>query len=56
MQRREDHHRTPEARLVPLGGKVEARQPGGWEGKVWMAEDFDEPLPPDILAGFEGKD
>jgi hypothetical protein len=55
MQRREDHHRTPEARLV-LGGKVEARQPGGWEGKVWMAEDFDEPLPPDILAGFEGKD
>jgi prevent-host-death family protein len=46
----------PKARLVPLAGNVEARQPGGWEGKVWVAEDFDEPLPADILAGFEGKD
>lgn len=46
----------PKARLVPLTGQVEPRQPGGWEGKVWVAEDFDEPLPADILAGFEGKD
>jgi prevent-host-death family protein len=46
----------PKARLVRLAGKVEARQPGGWEGKVWVAGDFDEPLPADILAGFEGKD
>jgi prevent-host-death family protein len=46
----------PKARLVPLAANVEARQPGGWEGKVWVAEDFDEPLPPDILAGFDGKD
>jgi prevent-host-death family protein len=46
----------PKARLVPLAASMEARQPGGWEGKVWVAEDFDEPLPPDILAGFEGKD
>jgi hypothetical protein len=37
----------------PAGSR---REPGGWEGKVWVAEDFDEPLPPDILAGFEGKD
>ncbi len=28
-------------------------KPGGWEGKVWMAPDFDE-LPPDLLAAFEG--
>jgi prevent-host-death family protein len=46
----------PKARLVPLTGPLEPRQPGGWEGKVWVAEDFDEPLPADILAGFEGKD
>jgi prevent-host-death family protein len=31
------------------------RQPGGWEGKVWMADDFDE-LPPEILAAFYGDD
>lgn len=46
----------PKARLVPLAGHAEPRQPGGWEDKVWIAEDFDEPLPADILAGFEGKD
>ena len=39
-----------------LANRAEPRQPGGWEGKVWMAEDFDEPLPADILAGFEEKD
>lgn len=43
----------PKARLVPLGARAEPRQPGGWEGKVWVADDFDEPLPPDILAAFE---
>jgi prevent-host-death family protein len=46
----------PKARLVPLAPHGQPRQPGGWEGKVWVAEDFDEPLPDDILAGFEGKD
>ena len=46
----------PKARLVPLGPRAEPRRPGGWEGKVWVAEDFDDPLPADILAGFEGKD
>lgn len=40
----------PKARLVPLAGGAEPRQPGGWEGKVWVAEDFDERLPADILA------
>jgi prevent-host-death family protein len=46
----------PKARLMPLASRGEVRKPGGWEGKVWVAEDFDEPLPADILAGFEGKD
>jgi prevent-host-death family protein len=41
----------PRARLVPLVGRAEPRQPGGWEGRVWVAEDFDEPLPADVLGG-----
>jgi prevent-host-death family protein len=44
----------PRARLVPLADRA-LRKPGGWEGKVWVADDFDEPLPPEILEGFEGK-
>jgi prevent-host-death family protein len=46
----------PRARLVPLSDRAKPREPGGWEGKVWVADDFDEPLPADILAGFEGRD
>jgi hypothetical protein len=49
-------HRNPKARLVPPSDHAKPRQPAGWEGKVWVAEDFDEPLPADILAGFEGRD
>lgn len=44
----------PKARLVPLAATKEPRQPGGWEGKVWVADDFDDPLPPKILKGFMG--
>ena len=45
----------PVARLVPYDENDEPRKPGGWEGRVWMADDFDE-LPPDILAAFYGED
>jgi prevent-host-death family protein len=49
----------PIARLAKLEQAKEApkprRQPGGWEGKVWMSDDFDE-LPPEILAAFYGED
>lgn len=31
----------PAARLVALAGPA-ARRPGGWEGQVWRAPDFDE--------------
>jgi prevent-host-death family protein len=47
---------TPKARLVPLRGSKEVRKPGGWEGKIWVSEDFDDPLPPEILAGFLGEE
>ncbi len=45
----------PLARLVPLRRRVARRKPGGWEGQVSIAEDFDEPLPPEILSTFEGQ-
>lgn len=43
----------PQARLVALAPKV-ARTPGAGAGKWIIADDFDEPLPSEILAGFEG--
>jgi prevent-host-death family protein len=46
----------PKARLVPLSAHAEPREPGGWEGRIWVAEDFDDPLPANIQAAFEGKD
>ena len=44
----------PVARLVPVTHRTEPRVPGGWEGRVWIAPDFDE-LPADLLAAFEGE-
>jgi len=44
----------PRARLVPLPVTGARRKPGGWKGKIWVAPDFDAPLPPEILAGFTG--
>lgn len=44
----------PIARLVPYEGPPEPpRNPGGWEGRVHIARDF-ESLPQDILDAFEG--
>ena len=33
----------PVARLVPVQRRTSPRVPGGWEGRVWMADDFDDP-------------
>ena len=44
----------PMAMLVPYTEKKEPRKPGCWEGRVWMADDFDE-LPEDIMAAFRGE-
>jgi prevent-host-death family protein len=41
----------PLVKLVPYRDDIEPRTPGGWEGKVVMRKDFDDELPPDILAG-----
>ena len=45
----------PVARLGPLERRAAPRQPGGWEGRVDISEDFDEPLPAEILSSFEGQ-
>jgi prevent-host-death family protein len=37
----------PLAKLVPFQRSPQPRQPGGWEGRVRIAEDFDAPLPPE---------
>lgn len=40
---------TPVARLVPA---VPAKRVfGGWED-IWIADDFDAPLPPKVFPGF----
>lgn len=44
----------PVAKLVPYVEARKDRKPGGWEGKIWIVDDFDE-LPPDLLAAFNGE-
>lgn len=45
----------PLAKLVPYEPSSGPRQPGGWEGRIRISEDFDAPLPPEIQAAFEGR-
>ncbi len=45
---------APKAKLVPIARR-EARRPGGWEGRLFVSEDFDDPLPEDLQAAFEGR-
>lgn len=45
----------PLAKLVPFVRPRIPRKSGGWEGLVTIADDFDDPLPEDMLAAFEGK-
>lgn len=45
----------PLAKLVPFHPAPGPRQPGGWEGQVWISEDFDAPLPPEVEDAFEGR-
>jgi|APTNR8051073442_1049403.scaffolds.fasta_scaffold00402_32 antitoxin (DNA-binding transcriptional repressor) of toxin-antitoxin stability system len=49
-------HGQPRFKLIALPpvSMTEARQPGGWEGRVWIADDFDE-LPEEVAAAFRGE-
>src|SRR5215468_9846494 len=44
----------PVARLVPIGPDTGPRVLGGDEGEVWVAKDFNAPLPDAIVATFYG--
>ena len=46
----------PLARLVPIPAEKPNRSPGGWEGMVWIADDFDEPLAAEVQRYFDGDD
>lgn len=43
----------PVARLTGLKPEKPKIRFGGLKGKIWIADDFDAPLPPDLLAEFE---
>jgi len=45
----------PVARLVPFTAAPAQRLPGSAQGQIWIAPDFDTPLPEEILAAFEGQ-
>ncbi len=46
----------PIAKLVPFAEKPTKRIPGTAKGQLWIAPDFNAPLPPEILDAFEGQE
>lgn len=44
----------PVARLCPFVGPKEQRRAGVDRGKAWVSDDFDAPLPDQMLEDFEG--
>lgn len=64
LSRLVDRAQTGEAVVIGKAGKPvavlsaykvssEPRTLGGWKGRVWIADDFDAPLPAEIQAHFE---
>jgi prevent-host-death family protein len=44
----------PVAKLVPYQPERPARRGlGAWKGRVWIADDFDDDLPTEVLEAFE---
>ncbi len=43
---------VPKAKLVRIP-PMPKRVPGCWKGKVWIAENFDDDLPEDLLELFD---
>jgi prevent-host-death family protein len=43
----------PIARLTPMNDALVKRIPGSAKGEVFIAEDFDAPLPESIVTSFE---
>jgi antitoxin (DNA-binding transcriptional repressor) of toxin-antitoxin stability system len=46
---------SPVARLIPPGATPPARVLGFARGKFVVPDDFDDPLPAEVLNAFEGK-
>lgn len=45
----------PTARLVPIARVKTKRRFGALKGKIRIGDDFDAPLPDDLIAAFEGR-
>jgi antitoxin (DNA-binding transcriptional repressor) of toxin-antitoxin stability system len=45
----------PVVKLIAIQNKKPKRAPGSLKGKIRISEDFDAPLPADLLEEFEGK-
>jgi prevent-host-death family protein len=45
----------PVARLTALKPEKLPLRIGLMKGQIWIADDFDAPLPDEILAGFDGR-
>lgn len=45
----------PVARLAPLETRTEPRQPGALAGRIWIAKDYDAPLPESLGKAFRGE-
>lgn len=43
----------PIARLLPIEAPCEPRKPGSARGLISIGDDFDEPLPDEVLEEFE---
>ena len=48
-------HGRPVAKLGPIRARKQSRKLGGMKGEIKVAEDFDAPLPDEIIAAFEGR-
>lgn len=44
---------SPVVRVSPVATPVARREPGGAEGRIIIHEDFDDPLPEEVLHSFE---
>jgi prevent-host-death family protein len=42
----------PVAKLVPYQEERVQRRPGALKGKIWIADDFDDDLPAEVLESF----
>jgi prevent-host-death family protein len=40
------------AKLVPVPKTKGKRKPGCWKGKVWISDDFNAPLPDELMKAF----